>query len=129
MAKFSDANGVERTLAIPNFGAVIRWRKEGRIDLNKVGNDSGALFDLLRGDTEQMLRAAHLLSGREEEFDDFADALGSDHIEQAREALLEAILDFFHHRRAKEIRGAFVAMILSPSGSNETAANSAATSA
>jgi len=130
MAKFKDATGREWTIAIPDFTAVIRLREAGVIDLNKVGNDSGALFDLLHGDAEAMIRIAHTISGSTEPVETLLAAVTAEVLDDIREAVLGAIVDFFHHRRAAEImKGRLAAVMLGKiAGSNATDVNSPVTS-
>lgn len=132
MAKFKDSTGREWTISIPDFATVIRLRESGVVDLNKADRDSGALFDLLHGDAEATIRAAHAISGDKSPVESLLAAVTAEVLDDIREALFGAIVDFFHHRRAAEImKGSLAAVMLGKTlaGSNATDANSPVTSA
>lgn len=103
MPKFKDSTGREWSIEIPNFGTVVKLRKETGLDLNKVGFDSAALVEVLVGDGEQLLAAVWTLIGPQSPattFDQFIESIDSEALDAAKLATIDAVFDFFHRGRA-----------------------------
>lgn len=118
-----DANGRDWDITIPNFASVIRIREQGIIDLNKIGHASGELYDLLHGDAETVLRVAHAITGGSAPIEMFHEGVTGEVLDDVRKALFEAVVDFFHKRRAEEVKARLAELMLAKDGSSAMAAN------
>jgi hypothetical protein len=126
VAKFKDSTGREWTLSIPNFRVVTRLRADAGFDLNRVATDGG-LGELVYGDAEPVMAAAWALAGKPTDatvtLDDFHAAIDSAALVRLRQAVGEAVFDFFHPQQAATM-AARLREIMTPSASSETAGTS-----
>lgn len=114
MAQFRDSTGREWVLSI-TYGASRALKAQAGCDLAAVANDGERLAAVLFGDPDQLVRvlwvlireqagAAGVAEGQ------FFDALSPEAMDGAADALMEAIADFFHRRRAGAVKSHLPAM-------------------
>ena len=114
MAKYRDGMGREWDVTIPGFGTVARLRAEVGIDLNAVGGLDGELAQVLVGNLERAIEGVWFLIRGEAEkrgihHDQFLDAVTDSRA--IRAALVDAVFDFFHPSRAKEMSAILPALM------------------
>jgi len=114
MATFRDATGREWPLTI-TYGASRALKGDAGCDLSDVANDGEKLARVLFGDPDALVRVLWVLvrdraaaAGVSE--GQFFDALDPAAMDAASDALMEAITDFFHRRRAGAVKSHLPAM-------------------
>lgn len=131
MAKFTDAKGREWTIEIPNFRAIKDLREHG-LDINAAAQTFGGMAELFE-DAERLVQGAWVLlkTTPDISFDTWTEAIDRDALERLKLAFGEAVLDFFHHRRAGNAKPLLMSLLdpSIPTGSNGSAGNSPGSSA
>lgn len=111
MATFTDCKGNTRelTLTVRNVERVRRLVKDADgnpIDLTKVGDKLGEDDVLVRVTSDPILLCQVLHALLDCNFDEFADCMDGDTIENATEALIGALIDFFPRSRRELLKRA-----------------------
>lgn len=106
MAKFTDINGREWTVAL-TIGSIADLKREANFDLGAAVKSGDALALTLFGDPEQLalvLWAMVREQAKPLDRDAFYLLLDPDSLDRGGDALMEAIVDFYHRRRAPAIK-------------------------
>lgn len=129
MAKFSDGVGREWELAI-TFGHIGPLKRDAGLDLERPNTD--AFMNVLYSSPFGLVNAVWVLIQKQAATltkDDWLESMGSEALDAAGDALMEALVDFIHRRRSASVKAKLPELMAAVDKAHAKAADAAMTSA